>query len=292
MKRIRTVLATIGIATLAFIPTDALAAENKGIESITTVKNNGTAIHIEGSAKSETLAVAISVYNEDGSTLIGSPESTSTVGGIFNYDVTGTFDISKSYKVCAADFDEGSAQVCENTDKAISSIEVTVKPPKIGDTVTLINHGSWNEPDKEAVVSVKDDLGTPVMAWFIDKDTGDPIATTFEANKDYYVMVDITPKTGYIFTGNLAITLKGGGVKTESGVFSGGSGAYLIVKIKPTIDGEEAKTPDTGIAPKASDNIETEGIATRNISLGVSIIVASAITYGAYLIISRKATRK
>ena len=286
MKRIRTVLATIGVATLAFTPTNAFAT--RGINTITSVSNSGTAINVSGIAEDETLAVAISIYNEDGSALIGSPESTSVTGGIFSYSVTGTFDISKSYKVCAADFDEGGAQVCENTDKAISSIEVTVKPPKIGDTVTLIDQGGWDKPDKEAVVSIKNGLGTPVMAWFIDKDTGEPIATTFEANKDYYVMVDITPKTGYIFTDNLAITLKGGGVKTESGVWSGGSGAYLIVKIKPTVDGEIAKSPDTGIA---SEN-DAKDIAKQNISLGVSAAVAATILYGAHLIIKRKTTRK
>ncbi len=286
MKRIRTVLATIGVATLAFIPTNAFAT--KGINTITSVSNSGSAITVSGIAEDETLAVAISIYNEDGSTLIGSPESTSVVGGIFSYSVTGTFDISKSYKVCAADFDEGGTQVCENTDKAISSIEVTVKPPKIGDTITLVNQGGGDKPDKEAVVSVKNDLGTPTMAWFIDKDTSDPIATTFEANKDYYVMIDITPKTGYIFANNLAITLKGGGVKTESGVWSGGAGAYLIVKIKPTADGEEAKTPDTGVAPANN----TKDAAKKNISLGVAAATAASLTYGIHLIIKRKATRK
>lgn len=122
MKRIRTVLATIAVATLAFLPTNAFAA--KGISAITSVSNSGTAINIIGIAEDETIAVAISVYNEDGSTLIGSPESASVnmSDHSFNYNVTGTFDVTKSYKVCAADFD-GGAQVCQNTQKTVSPTE-------------------------------------------------------------------------------------------------------------------------------------------------------------------------
>lgn len=49
-----------------------------------------------------------------------------------------------------------------------------------------------------------------------------------------------------------------------------------------------ASTANTGTAPKGS---ETADVAILNISLGTSIIVASAILYGLYLIVKKKANR-
>lgn len=53
----------------------------------------------------------------------------------------------------------------------------------------------------------------------------------------------------------------------------------------PSDEGQGGATsPDTGVAPKTS---ETADRATTNISLGVAIVVASALTYGVYLLNKR-----
>jgi|GEM_PF-1379051 len=53
-------------------------------------------------------------------------------------------------------------------------------------------------------------------------------------------------------------------------------------------ESSSAGTADTGTAPKASDSTDK---AVSNISLGASIVVASAVVYGTYLVIKRKNTK-
>ena len=294
MKSLKYIAASLILAISAFLP---IASVHAAGGSVTTVLGyvDGSTLHVEGEATPGTDVVAINIYNEAGTSLVAGPETTETDASdyTFSYDFAGTFSADTVYTICAADYDGGGC-VPTKTVKLIKSLEVTVKPPKIGDTVTLVDQGGWDEPDKTPSVSVKGDKATVPLAVWANAAHDDYFAGTFEANKDYYAHVELeVPDETYIFANDLTVTLKGGGVLADDvDVYPDRDFAVIFVKIKPTVDGEEAgttPTPDTGTTPKASDNVEAEGIATQNMSLGASIIVASAIVYGTYLITRQKA---
>ena len=294
MNKIKSIalLATLALST-ALPLGNAIAAGGTVTPHVAYV--DGSSIHVEGEATTGTLAASIEVYLGD--TLVAGPENTNTtVSGTttsFSYNVAGNFDASKTYKVCTADFD-GGALACINTVKLIKSVEITVKPPKIGETVTLVDQGGWDWPDKEPSASISGDTYELDMAvWDKDGTGAEFFEGTFEANTNYYAFMDLVAKDGYIFSSDPTVKIKGGGVLSDSEVWPGANGMAIIVKIKANETGEvedaSVAAGDTGTAPTATE--DTAGKATQNISLGVSIIIAVAILYGAHLIINKKSTR-
>ncbi len=282
MKHIKSIVVASALALSSFIP----AANVSAVSDVTELKSyvSGSTIHVNGNAQGGTVAVAIEVYNEDMSTKLAGPETVNTNSEwAFSYDVAGEFTSSKTYTVCAANFDGGDAN-CQKTVKVIDSIEVTVKPPKIGDKVTLVDQGGYDWPDKEPNTSVSNSIIDAEMAIWVDENY-DFFEGQFEANKDYLAMLDLTIPEGYIFANNLTVKIKGGGVLAEKTVWPNQRGVMIVAKIKPTVDGEELKAADTGIAPTQSN---TKDAATRNISLGVSIMIASAILYGLHLFVKNR----
>ncbi len=292
--KIKSIALATTLALSAVLPVgNAMAAGGTVTPDVVYV--DGTTLHVEGHASSGTLAASVEVYL--GEALIAGPENTSVSSSLtFSYDMTGDFDASKTYKVCTADFD-GGAKTCEETKKLIKTVEVTVKPPKIGDTVTLVDQGGHDWPDKEpSAASSADTYAVDMTYWDKDGTDSELFAGTFQANTDYFAVINVSAKDGYVFKTNPTIKIKGGGVLTLSELGPDNDSVALIVKIKANETGEVANSTaavaagDTGSAPTATE--DTSGIAKKNISLGVSAAVSATILYGAHLIIKRKAARK
>ena len=113
MKKINYILASLILS--AVLPVSGAFAAGGTIGSISGTVSSETVLHVEGEASSGTNVVAVSVYDEAGTTLIVGPETTETDTSYnFSYDFTGEFDASVVYTVCAADYD-GGAQTCEQT---------------------------------------------------------------------------------------------------------------------------------------------------------------------------------
>ena len=177
MKKLNIALLTLALAASALLPVARVHATGGTITTISGYVDNSTTIHIEGVASAGTDVVAVSVYNADGTSLLVGPESTETDSSYkFSYNITGAFNSSTTYKVCAADFD-GGVQKCEDT---------TAKP----------DSGTNTDPS----------------------------------------------------------------------------------------DGNNANNPDAGVAPELTATSETRGAATKNISLGLAVILAATATYGLILI--------
>ena len=287
--KIKSIALATTLALSAVLPVgNAMAAGGTVTPDVVYV--DGTTLHVEGHASSGTLAASVEVYL--GEALIAGPENTSVDSSlVFSYDMTGSFDASKTYKVCTADFD-GGTKTCEETKKLIKTVEVTVKPPKIGETVTVVNY----TPDKEpSATSSADTYVVDTTYWDKDGTDSELFAGTFQANTDYFAVINVSAKDGYVFKTNPTIKIKGGGVLTLSELGPDNDSVALIVKIKANETGEVAASTtvaagDTGSAPSATE--DTSGIAKKNISLGVSAAVSATILYGTHLIIKRKATRK
>ena len=110
MKKLKVILSAIALSLV--LPLANVSATNEPINTLSAT-NNTSSIHVEGTTAA--LAVAIEVLEEDGTTSIVGPETTSVVSGAFSYDITGTFDTSKVYTVRAADYDNGTWKIIQTT---------------------------------------------------------------------------------------------------------------------------------------------------------------------------------
>ena len=296
MKSIKYILASILLSISAILPAANASALNGAITRLTAYVD-GSNIHTSGWASGGTLAVALEVFDETGTTQIGMPETAATdVSYSFDYVITGDFNENTTYKVCAADFD-GGEKLCVNTVKTIKTVNLNIISPKIGDEVKEITENREFEatpghtieyqyvgPDKTPVTSTTDSgYSIQLSNWGKPDDYFNYFYGTFEKDKDYYAVIDLEADEDIIFADTLNINLANG---TLVDYQANERWAYIVVKLTASEDGksEKATVADTGIAPK----VESADKATQNISLGVSVVVASAILYGAHLIIKSK----
>ena len=247
---------------------------------------DGDTLHIEGKASGGTEAIAISIYDEAGTSLVAGPETTETNSSWkFSYDFAGGFSADTVYTICAADYDGGSCTPTK-TKKLIKEINVTVKNPKAGDEVKEDSSGYG--PDVFPETSATSDEYEIFGAWWTSSDGSDLFYGTFEENTDYYAAIDISAMSGYVFTNNTVIKVNGN-VTTNNTFWSGGSGLMTIATLRTAEEGDDsepastdtASTPDTGTAPTSGDTTDK---AIANISIGASIVTASAIVCGIYFI--------
>ena len=109
-------------------------------ETIDTTTVSSSAIHVDGGANAGTIAVAITVYEDDTKAVkLAGPETTSVASdNTYSYDVTGGFDTSKTYYVCVADFN-GGAETCETT--TVATTNPTTPTNNGGQTATVADTG-------------------------------------------------------------------------------------------------------------------------------------------------------
>ncbi|MBQ6486202.1 hypothetical protein IJI76_00530 [Candidatus Saccharibacteria bacterium] len=286
MKSFKYILSSLAL-TLSMVLPVANASAIGGTVSGVIAYVDGNSLHVKGEASGGTNVVAISVYDETGTSMIAGPETTETDENYrFNYDFSGSFDTDTTYTICAADYDGGLCMPTQ-TKKLIKSVNVTVKNPIEGDEVKEDTGGF--SPDKIPEASASSDEYEMWDAWWTTVDGIELFYGVFEKDTDYYAFVDLGAAAGYIFTENTTVKVNGI-VNTNITVWPDGSGLAVIATLRVAEDAEPIPTPDSGTAPITSVEI-TKDKAVTNISLGVSIVIASAITYGVYLI-NKKSERK
>ena len=103
----------------------------------------------------------------------------------------------------------------------ISAVSVTIKAPKIGDELKLVDHqdeyGAYQEPSIYPTIVIdssanyKNDGSYYIKAYpsMSPDDYDEFFVGTFEEGKYYYVEVYLTPKDGYAFSDNVTLTVNG-----------------------------------------------------------------------------------
>ena len=142
------------------------------------------------------------------------------------------------------------AKWIDKKESEITSVNVTIKAPKIGSKVTMedINDsfGSYQMPSLTPTVVLED--GSHILfseAYYctsypsINPDGYDePFIGTFEEGKDYYIEVYLTTETGYTFADKVTLKVNGG-TEYELSPWNGSRQLLFYTKIKA--DNEDSR---------------------------------------------------
>lgn len=120
MKSIKYILTSLTLAFSVILPASNAFAVDNAVSTLSATTSS-SAISVSGTTIDGILAVAITIYDEAGTTLVAGPESTSVTSNAFSYSVAGTFDTSTVYTICAADYDGGSCTTVQTTVASSSS---------------------------------------------------------------------------------------------------------------------------------------------------------------------------
>ena len=138
----------------------------------------------------------------------------------------------------------------------ISSVNVTIKAPKVGTEVKMVDHqdeyGAYQWPDVEPTITVESGAnysneGSYYITAYpsMDPDNYDyPFTGTFKKDTYYYVEVYLAPKPGYEFADNVTLKVNGSTNNYELSDWNHAGQLMFYAKIKSTENDNDSKVLD------------------------------------------------
>lgn len=298
-KNIKLIVSMIFIACTLFLMSSVVKA---GTVTSFDVTEGTSSITVSGTTTSDLEAVSITINKQSNGEFVKLVSAEVDDEDKFSETISLP---AGTYTVKVADYDGGTFATKENVvvgtptddENEIGSINITLKAPIIGESVTTTNveHDGFgefvqdNKPDATVEVGANYEITETMWITGTYPEVGDgfevPISATFEKDKYYYASISVSAKTGYKLANDVEIKVNGETPAEVFAVFDNGSSTFFIAKIKATDKVVEDNT-DENKAAENNEKLPQTGDMIRN------VVIVLAVALGIFIITSRARTNK